>query len=446
MAAKTKKANTKKTNKRRAVLVGGVRTPFLRAFTDFTRMSSYELGAAAVAGLLDANPVKWDDIDGVVWGAVIVGGSTVNVGREIVLELKMPPTIEATTVSRACTSSVLTTTLAVAAIERGEADVLIAGGSDSTSNAEVTMPQSFVHKAAPVVMSSKSTPKDYLKLATRLNLRKDLVPRQPSIRERTTGELMGESAEKMAVRNAIPREAQDAFAAQSHRRAARAVEAGRFADEIVPVKTPDGKTIYADNIVRGDATMENLARLRPAFSENGTLTAGNSSALTDGASAVLLMSEEKAEEYGFKKLAAFRSWSYDAVDPFDQLLLGPAISMPRALQRSGLTLEEIDLIDIHEAFAAQVLCVLKALGSDRFAQERLGMEKAFGVIVPESINVHGGSLAFGHPFAATGARMITTMANEMANTGNKTALLGVCGQGGQSAAAVMEAVDTGNST
>jgi len=434
----SKRAETKK---RRAVLVGGVRTPFLRAFTDFTKMSSYELGTAAVAGLLDANPVKHADIDGVIWGAVIVGGSTVNVGREIVLELKLPPTIEATTVSRACTSSVLTTTLAVAAIERGEADVLIAGGSDSTSNAEVTMPQSLVHKAAPVVMSSKSTWKDYLKLATRLNLRKDLIPRQPSIRERTTGELMGESAEKMAAMNAIPREEQDVFAAQSHRRAAQAVEAGRFADEIVPVKTPDGKTIYADNIIRGDVTPEKLARLRPAFAEDGTLTAGNSSALTDGASAVLVMSEEKAEAYGFKKLAAFRGWSYDAVDPFDQLLLGPAVSMPRALARSGLTLDQIDLIDIHEAFAAQVLCVLKALASDRFAQERLGLEKAFGRIEPESINVHGGSLAFGHPFGATGTRMITTMANELAMTDNKTALLGVCGQGGQSAGAVMEAVD-----
>ena len=433
--------NTKAKNGRRAVLVGGRRTPFLRAFTDFTKIPSFQLGTSAVRGLLEATPVKWDDIDSVIWSGVVIGGSSVNLGREIVLELKLPPTIEATTITRACTSSLLATTLAVAAIERGEADVIIAGGSDSTSNAEVTMPPSFVHKMAPVVMSSKSTFKDYLRLATQLNIKKDLFPRQPSIRERTTGELMGESCEKMARRNAIAREEQDVFAAQSHHRAAQAVESGRFSDEIVPVTTPDGKTVYADNIIRGDVTLEKLAKLRPAFAEDGTLTAGNSSALTDGAAAVMVMSEEKAAEYGLKPLAAFRSWSYDAVDPADQLLLGPALSMPRALDRAGMTLGEMDLIDIHEAFAAQVLCVLKVLRSDAFGRERLGLDKAFGDINPESVNIHGGSLAFGHPFAATGARMVITMANELATTKNKTALLGVCGQGGLSAGAVMESID-----
>lgn len=433
------KAN--KTKTRRAVVVGGIRTPFLRAFTDFTRLSSYELGTAAVRGLLEKYPVKWSEIDSLIWGAVIVGGSTVNVGREIVLEVGLPPTTEAYTVSRACTSGLLSTTLGVAAIERGEADVIIAGGSDSTSNAEVTMPPSFVHKAAPVVMSKKSTAKDYLKLVRKLNFKKDLIPRQPSIKERTTGELMGQSCEKMARRNEIPREEQDALAVQSHQRAAKAVESGRLADEIVPVKTPDGKTIYADNIIRGDINAEKLAKLRPAFAKDGTLTAANSSALTDGASAVLIMSEEKAAEAGLKPLAVFRGWSYDAVDPADQLLLGPAISMPRALQNAGMTLKQMDLIDIHEAFAAQVLSVLKVLKSEQFAKERLGLDKAFGDIAPESINIYGGSLAFGHPFGATGARMVTTMANELATTKNKTALLGICAQGGQSAGAVMESID-----
>lgn len=420
------------------MVVGGIRTPFLRAFSDFTKMASYELGTAAVRGLLDKYPVKWDDIDSLIWGAVIVGGSSVNVGREIVLEAGLPPTMEAYTVSRACTSGLLSTTLAAGAIERGEADVVIAGGSDSTSNAQVTMPPSFVHKAAPVVMSKKSTARDYLRLATRLRIRQDLIPRQPSIKERTTGELMGESCEKMARRNAISREAQDAFAVQSHRRAAKAVESGRMAGEIVPVTTPDGKTVYADNIIRGDVTIEKMAKLRPAFAKDGTLTAANSSALTDGGAAVLMMSDEKAVQYGFKPLASFRSWSYDAVDPADQLLLGPAISMPRALQRAGMALGEIDVVDIHEAFAAQVLSVLAVLRSDEFARQRLGLDEAVGDIAPESINLYGGSLAFGHPFGATGARMVTTMANELATTDKKTALLGICAQGGQSAGAVME--------
>ena len=425
---------------RRAVVVAGVRTPFVRAFTDFTKLSSYQLGSAAVRGLLERVPVRSADIDSCIWGACVVGGSSVNIGREIILELKLPPSIEAYMVSRACTSSLLSTTLAVAAIERGEADVVIAGGSDSTSNAQVCMPQSFVHKSAPVVMNRKSTAVDFFKLATQLSLQKDLIPRKPSVKERTTGELMGESCEKMARRNEISREAQDQFAAQSHQRAAQAVSSGRLAEEIVPVRTPDGKTIYADNIIRGDATFEKLSKLRPAFSKDGTLTAGNSSALTDGAAAVLLMSEQKAQEYGFKPLATFSSWSYDAVDPADQLLIGPAISMPKALQRTGLTLDQIDLIDIHEAFAAQVLCVLKALANKQFAEQKLGLADAFGVIDPESVNVHGGSLAFGHPFAATGARMVITMANELQQTSAQTALLGICAQGGQSAGAVMQAL------
>lgn len=432
-------AKTKKSAPRRAVIVGGLRTPFARAFTDLTEVASYELGAVTVSHLLDRFPVKKDDIDSLIWGACIVGGSTANVGREIVLELDLPPTLEAYMVSRACTSGILSITLAAAAIERGEADIIVAGGSDSTSNAEVTMPQSFVHKAAPVVMSKKSTYKDYLKLLRKMSF-SDIIPRQPSIKERSTGELMGESCEKMAGINGITREEQDVFAVQSHQRAAKASASGRFDNEIVPVRLPNGKVFEKDNIIRGNISLEKISRLGPVFAENGTLTAANSTPLTDGASAVLVMSLEKALEYGFKPLAAFRSWSYDAVDPADQLLIGPALSMPRALARAGMTLNQMDLIDIHEAFAAQVLSVIKVLQDDKFAQEQLGLKKAFGKIDPEAINVLGGSLAFGHPFGATGARMVTTMANELATTKNKTALLGICAQGGQSAGAVLEAI------
>jgi acetyl-CoA acyltransferase len=425
--------------KRRAMIVAGIRTPFLRAFTDFTRMDSIALGAAAVKALLDETRVPWGEIDSLAWGGVILPSTTVNVGREIVLELGLPPTIEAYTVTRACTTSLLAITQAAAAIERGEADVIIAGGSDSTSNAEVTMPRTLVHKAAPVLMSSKSGPVDYFRLMAQLGP-KDLVPQRPAVRERSTGELMGESAEKMAGRNNITREAQDRFAAQSHHRAAAAIASGRFADEVTAVDTPDGKRIHADNLVRGDTSVEKLAKLRPAFARDGTLTAGNSSALTDGAAAVLLMSGERAKALGFTPLAAFRSWHYGAVDPFDQLLIGPAISMPLAAQRAGMTRTDIDLIDIHEAFAAQVLSVLKMLGSREFAQQRLDMDRAFGAITPEEINLHGGSVSLGHPFAATGARMVTTMANELARSGKETALLGICAAGGLSAGAVLEAV------
>ena len=315
--------------KQRAVIVGGVRTPFVRAFGAFINMDTIALGTAAVKALIERTRVPADAIDGVAWGGVILPGATANIGREIVLDTGLPRTLEAFTVSRACTSGLLAITQAAAAIERGEASVLIAGGSDSTSNAEVKMPQSFVRKTAPVVMNPKAGVKDYFRLLGKISLRKDLLPQRPHIRERSTGELMGEAAERMAKHYGISREDQDAFAVQSHQRAGAAIAGGRFADEITPVLTPEGKTVDADNIVRADTSVEKLARLRPVFAKDGTLTAGNSSGLTDGAAAVLLMSEAKAHELGMTPLACFAGWSYDAVDPADQLLIGPAISMPR---------------------------------------------------------------------------------------------------------------------
>jgi acetyl-CoA acyltransferase len=251
---------------------------------------------------------------------------------------------------------------------------------------------------------------------------------------------MGEAAEEMARRNEIPREAQDELAARSHHRAAKAIESGRFDDEVAPLQTPDGRWVHADGLVRADTSVEKLAKLRPVFAKDGTLTAGNSSPLTDGAAAVLLMSEDKAKALGFTPRAAFRSWSYVGVDPADQLLMGPALAMPKALERAGMKLSDVDVVDMHEAFAAQVLSVLKMLGSRAFARERLGRDKAVGQIDPARLNVHGGSLALGHPFGATGARMVTTMANELARGDRETALLGICAAGGLGAAAVLERV------
>ena len=204
--------------------------------------------------------------------------------------------------------------------------------------------------------------------------------------------------------------------------------------------TKQGKTVYTDNIVRGSTSEEKLAKLRPVFAKDGTLTAGNSSALTDGAASVLLMTEAKAKALGYQPLAAIRSWGYVGVDPADQLLMGPALAMPLALERAGLRMENVDVVDMHEAFAAQVLSVLKMLGSDSFAEHRLGLDKAVGDVDPERLNLHGGSIALGHPFGATGARMVTTMANELARNGKETALLGLCAAGGLGAGAVLEAV------
>lgn len=437
---KTKKTTTPKSAPRRAVIVGGMRTPFVRSFGSFMRLDSVALGTHAVRGLLDGLGVSWKEIDALLWGGVVLPSGAPNLGREIALDVGLPRDVEASTVTRACTSSLYSTTLAAALIERGEADVVIAGGSDSTSNAELKMPQSLMHKIAPVMMSRKSTKSDYLRALLSLDPRKDLLPQRPAVKERSTGELMGEAAERMAQRYQITREAQDALAAQSHVRAAAGIESGRLAKEVAPVSLSRGKEVDRDDIVRGDTSVEKLARLRPAFAKGGTLTAGNSSALTDGAAAVLLMSEEKARALGYDKYVTFRGWSYDAVDPADQMLIGPAISMPKAAAKAGMKRSDIDAIDIHEAFAAQVLCVLEAMGSDAFAREHLGARKAFGAVTPEEINLHGGSISIGHPFGATGARMVTTMANELMHEGKGTALLGICGAGGLSVGAVLERV------
>jgi acetyl-CoA acyltransferase len=425
---------------RRAVVVGGVRTPFVKAFAEFLKLDTIALGAAAVRGLLERFPAARAEVGGIVWGGVILPGLSPNVGREIALELRLDPGVEAMTVTRACASGLQAITTAVAAIERGEADILIAGGSDSTSNAEVKLPQKVVHAAAPL-MYGKPTPADVLGVLAQLFPLSEVLPRVPRIAERTTGKLMGESAEDMARRNEISREAQDELAARSHHRAAAAIASGRFAGEIVPVEA-SGRWVHTDTIVRADTSVEKLSKLKPVFAKDGTLTAGNSSPLTDGAAAVLLMSEEKAQALGLKPLARFASWAYAGVDPADQLLIGPALAMPLALDRAGYTLGEVDLVDMHEAFAAQVLSVLKVLASDAFARLRLGRAAAVGRVDLERLNVHGGSLALGHPFAATGARMVTTMANELAITGKRTALLGICAAGGLGAAAVLENAST----
>ncbi len=425
----------------RAVIVSGVRTPFVRAFGEFLELDTIGLANAAVSALLRRTELPHNALDSIVWGGVILPSLSPNVGREIALDLGLPASVEAMTCTRACASGLQAISLAAAAIERGEADVVIAGGSDSTSNAEIKLPQKLVRTLGPLLMGkAKATPRDMLGVLAQLMPLTDVLPRIPKIAERTTGELMGESCETMARRNEISREAQDEFAARSHHRAAAAIASGRLRDEVAPVETPSGKWVHDDGLVRGDTSVEKLAKLRPVFAKDGTLTAGNSSALTDGAAAVLLMNEEKARALGYTPLARIASWAYIGVDPADQLLMGPAIAMPKALERAGYGLADMDLVDMHEAFAAQVLCILKMLASRSFAQTRLGRSdgNAIGEIDPAKLNVHGGSVALGHPFGATGARMVTTIANELHQTGKLTALLGICAAGGLGAAMVLE--------
>lgn len=439
-APRKRRTPVAKTSRRRAVVVAGSRTPFVKAFKEFMRMDTIALGVSAVGGLIERTGLASAEVDAMVWGGVILPSAAPNVGREIALDLRLPPSVEAMTVTRACASGLQAVTLAAAAIERGEADVVIAGGSDSTSNGEVKLPQKWTHTLAPYAFGKPFKPADAMSVLAQLMPLSELIPRRPEIAERSTGQVMGEAAEEMATRNGVSRGEQDDFAVRSHHRAAKAIASGRFDREITPVTTPEGKVVTSDTMVRADTSVEKLAKLRPVFAKDGSLTAGNSSPLTDGAAAVLLMSEEKAKALGYTPLAAFRSWAYAGVDPADQLLMGPALAMPKALERAGMSLSDVGIVDMHEAFAAQVLSVLRMLGSSAFAAERLGLASAVGEVDPAILNIHGGSVALGHPFAATGARMVTTMAEELAMGQRETALLGICAAGGLGAAAVMEAL------
>jgi len=424
---------------RRAVVVCGNRTPFVKAFSEYLTVDTIGLSVAAVQGLLDRSGIDPKEIDALMWGGVLLPAMAPNVAREIVIDLNLPASVEANTVTRACASGLQSITDAVAKIERGEADVVIAGGADSTSNATLAMPEAFVRAVAPYAMGKAKGPKALFGMLGQVARPSRVFPKMPKVAERSTGEVMGESAEKMAKIHGITREAQDELAVRSHHRAAAAWESGRFANEVTPFGV-NGHAVERDTIVRADTSVERIARLRPAFDTEGTLTAANSSALTDGASATLLMSEEKAKALGFTPLAAFRSWAYVGVDPREQLLKGPALSMPLALQRAGMQLSDIGLVDMHEAFAAQVLSVLAMLGSDQFAKDELGLAKAVGEVDPALLNVHGGSVALGHPFAATGSRMVNTMANELAQSDKETCLLGICAAGGLGASAILERV------
>jgi acetyl-CoA acyltransferase len=270
---------------------------------------------------------------------------------------------------------------------------------------------------------------------------RDFIPITPAIAEPSTGETMGESAEKMAKLNHIPRDEQDQFALRSHRLAQVGTQDGRLTAEIGPVFVPPsfGTIVTSDNGIRADSSLEQLRALKPVFDRKyGSVTAGNSSPLTDGGSAVLLMSEERAKTLGYQPLAFIRSYSYAALDPGEQLLMGPVLAAPVALQRAGLSLGDIDLIEMHEAFAAQVLCNLRGFESVEWAR-RAGYSTPVGQVDRAKLNVMGGSVAIGHPFGATGGRILTTLANELVRRGGQFGLMTVCAAGGMGHAMIIEA-------
>ena len=422
----------------RVAIVKGLRTPFAKAGTVYSNLDALGLGKIVVTELVQNTGIEPETIDYLVFGTVIPSVKAANIAREIVLGTGLPRSIPAHTVSQACASANQSITTAADMIHRGYSDIVIAGGSESLSNVPILFSKKFSETL--VAASRQKTIPGKLKAFSRLRPQ-HLAPDVPAIAESTTGLTMGQSAEIMAKENGIARDAQDQFAYQSHMRASEAFESGRFDDEVMTVLVPDKyeTIVKEDNLIRSDTTLEKLSTLKPVFDRKyGSITAGNSSPLTDGAAAILLMSESKAKALGFEPLAYLKSYAYAALDPFDQLLQGPAFAVPRALDRAGLTLDQIDVIEMHEAFAAQVLSNIQWLGSDEFAKKRLGREKAVGEIDPEKINLTGGSIAIGHPFGATGSRIVTTVANELKRSNKKYGLVSVCAAGGQGSAIILE--------
>ncbi|MDQ6870710.1 MAG: acetyl-CoA C-acyltransferase FadI [Gemmatimonadota bacterium] len=424
-------------NGRRVAIVAGVRTPFAKAGTAFKSISAIDLGKLCVAELLQRTNLDGKEVQALVFGTVIPSVLAPNIAREVSLLPLLPKGVQAYTVGRACASANQAITDAADQIALGHLDVAIAGGSESLSNIPILHAQGFAD--ALVLASKAKTLPGRLKALSRIRP-KDLVPVTPAIAEPSTGETMGQSAEKMAKLNAIAREEQDHFALRSHRLAAAGTSDGRLTAEIMPVYVPPRfeSVLTSDNGIREDSSYEQLAALRPVFDRKyGSVTAGNSSPLTDGGACVLLMNEEKARALGYPPLGIIRSYAYAALDPGEQLLQAPVLAAPVALKRAGLTLKDMDLVEMHEAFAAQVLSNLKGFESKYWA-ERAGFSQPVGEVDRAKLNVMGGSIAIGHPFGATGARITTTLLNELRRRGGQFGLMTVCAAGGMGFAMVVE--------
>jgi acetyl-CoA acyltransferase len=424
-------------NGRRVAIVAGVRTPFAKAGTALKSISAIDLGKLCVAELLQRTNLDGKEVQSLVFGTVVPSVLAPNIAREVSLLPLLPKGVEAYSVSRACASANQAITDAADQIALGHHDISIAGGSESLSNIPILHSPGF---AETLVLASKakSLPAR-LRILARLRP-KDFIPITPAIAEPSTGETMGQSAEKMAKLNSISREEQDHFALRSHRLASAGTTDGRLTAEIMPVYVPPKfeSVLTSDNGIREDTSYEQLAALKPVFDRRyGSVTAGNSSPLTDGGACVLLMSEDRAKALGYTPLGIIRSYAYAALDPGEQLLQAPVLAAPVALKRAGLTLKDMDLVEMHEAFAAQVLSNLKGFESKWWA-ERAGFSQPVGEVDRAKLNVMGGSIAIGHPFGATGARITTTLLNELRRRGGQFGLMTVCSAGGMGFAMVVE--------
>lgn len=421
---------------RRVAVIGGVRIPFCRSNTFYADLTNLDMMTGALNALVDRYNLKGEHIDEVTGGAVVTHSKDWNLAREAVLGTRLAPSTPGITMMQACGTSLQGALGSAAKIATGEIDCAIAAGSDTTSDAPIVVSKKLAQRLTKA--SLQKTTMDRLKQFKGFSPA-ELVPKPPNVAEPRTGLSMGEHCELMAQVWDIARADQDAFALESHKKATEAYRSGYMDDLVSPFAG-----VYRDNNIRSDATMEKLATLKTAFekSEAGTLTAANSTPLTDGAAAVLLASEDWAAKRGLPVLA-YLTYSQTAANDFvggDGLLMAPTVAVSKMLERAGLKLQDFDFYEIHEAFAAQVLSTLKAWENPAYCKERLGRPEPLGAIDRAKLNVKGSSIAFGHPFAATGARIVANLAKLLSQQGGR-GLISICTAGGMGVAAILETMD-----
>jgi len=428
-------STSRTSDQKNLVLVDGVRTPFLQSGTDYKNLMPHDLQRYALTGLLNKTGIDKNIVDYFCMGTVIQEVKTSNIAREAALGAGFSDRIPAHTVTMACISSNQAITSCLGLMEMGVYDVCVAGGIEFMSD----VPIRHSRKMRSLMLSANKAKTVGAKLGLLAKIRPDyLAPELPAIAEFSTNETMGHSADRLAATFGVSRKEQDDFARRSHQMAKNAQEKG-FLSDLIPVKVPKGKDfISIDNGIRV-STEEQMAKLKPAFIKpHGTVTAANSSYLTDGASAALIMTEEKAKQLGLTPKAYFRAFTYVSQDPKDQLLLGPTYATPKVLDMMNLKMSDISVLEYHEAFAGQILANINAMDSDTFAQQTMGRKQKVGTIDMSKFNLWGGSLSIGHPFGATGVRLAMHSANRLIKEDGKYALIAACAAGGQGVGMIME--------
>ncbi len=427
--------------KKRIAIVDGVRTPFCKAGGVFNGYSADDLGATVLSELLDRTGIEHDLIDEVIFGNVAQPSHAANIARVIALKAGLPDHIPAQTVHRNCASGMQSITTGAMQILSGRSSVVIAGGTESMSQIPLLVGKKMTKFFVQMMMAKRMGQKMAALASFRPSFLAPVIGLKLGLHDPVCDMNMGETAEKLARKFTISREEQDEFACTSHQKMEQALDEGRLAEEILPVVVPPKYAAVQseDNGLRRGQTAEQLAKLRPYFKrEAGTVTVGNSCPITDGACALLLMSEEKAKELGKEPLGWLDSWAYAAMDG-SCMGLGPVYATAKLLKETGGSMKDFDVVEMNEAFAAQVIANERAFASKTFAQEELGQDAAVGELNRDTLNVNGGAIAMGHPVGATGTRLVLTVLHELKRRNQNRGLATLCIGGGQGAALALEA-------